>query len=378
MTGDTRPVWVEIDIDNLKYNYGELKARLSSDTMIMAVVKADAYGHGVIPVAEILRGERVDRLGVALPEEGVELREAGFDLPVHVLGEVLPGQYELIMEYDLIPTVARVDSLNTINKLAFERNIIKKIHIKIDTGMGRIGLLPDQAVAFVRKAWKMDNIEVEGLMTHFATADEEDKEYTYQQWERFNYVVRELEENDIFIDLKHAGNSATIIDLADFQLNMIRPGISLYGLLPSAEVEDPGLRSVLSWKARIDFLKEVPAGTAISYGATYVTDRKSKIATIPLGYADGYSRLLSNKGYVLINGNRAPIRGRVCMDSFMVDVTDIPGVTVGDEVVLIGKQGNEVITVTEMAEMIGTINYEVLCNISNRVPRKYISSRRLL
>ncbi|MFP4662540.1 MAG: alanine racemase [Halanaerobiales bacterium] len=372
MSGYTRPVWVEIDIDNLKYNYGELKARLSPDTLIMAVVKADAYGHGVIPVAEVLLDERVDRLGVALPEEGVELREAGFDLPVHVLGEVLPGQYELIMEYDLIPTVARIDSLDTLNKLALERNIIKKIHIKIDTGMGRIGILPDQAVAFVQKAWKMDNIEVEGLMTHFATADEKDKEYTYQQWERFNYVVRELEEKNIFIDIKHAGNSATIIDLADFQLNMIRPGISLYGLLPSLEVEDPDLKPVLSWKARIDFLKEVPAGTAISYGATYVTERKSKIATIPLGYADGYSRFLSNKGYVIINGNRAPIRGRVCMDSFMVDVTDIPGVTVGDEVVLIGKQGNEGITATEMAEMIGTINYEVLCNISNRVPRKFI------
>ncbi len=368
----TRPVWVEIDLNNLKYNLGQLRNKLSSGTLIMAVVKADAYGHGVLPISQALVEEGVDRLGVALPEEGVELRKAGVTLPIHILGEVLAAQYKLIMKYDLLPTVARRDSLEKYNILAEKQGIKKKIHIKIDTGMGRIGLLPDQAIGFIQEASHLSNIEIEGLMTHFATADEKDKEYTYQQWERFKYVVRELEKLGIGIPLKHAGNSATIIDLAEFQLNMIRPGISLYGLLPSEDVSSLTLKPILTWKARVDFIKEVPLGTNISYGATYVTKNKSKIATIPLGYADGYSRLLSNKGYVLINGQRAAIVGRVCMDQFMVDVTDISNVKIGDEVVLIGKQMNEEITVTEIADLLGTINYEVLCNISIRVPRKYL------
>jgi len=368
----TRPVWVEIDLNNLKYNLRQLKSRLSSGTLIMAVVKADAYGHGVLQISQVLVDEGVDRLGVALPEEGVELREAGFSLPIHVLGEVLPAQYKLMMKYDLIPTVARRDSLYKFNELAKIQGIKKKIHIKIDTGMGRIGLSPDQAIVFIQEAMDLNNIEIEGLMTHFATADEKDKEYTYQQWERFKYVIRELENLNIDIPVKHAGNSATIIDLVDFQLNMIRPGISLYGLLPSEDVSSITLKPVLSWEARIDFIKEVPAGSNISYGATYVTKSTSKIATIPLGYADGYSRLLSNKGFVLINGQRASIVGRVCMDQFMVDITDISDVNVGDEVVLIGKQMNEKITATDIANLLGTINYEVLCNISKRVPRKYM------
>ena len=370
----TRPVWVEIDLDNLKYNFKQLKGNLSAGTLVMAVVKADAYGHGVIPVAQTLIDEGVDRLGVALPEEGVELREAGINVPIQVLGEVLSSQYRLIIDYDLIPTIARKDSLQKINELAEKQGIRKKVHIKIDTGMGRIGVFPDQALSFIKEAQQLRHIKIEGLMTHFATADEEDKEYTYQQWERFLYINRELGNMGISIPLKHAGNSAAVIDLAEFQLNMVRPGISLYGLLPSDHVNTIDLKPVLSWKAKVDFIKDVPAGTAISYGATYITKRKSTIATIPLGYADGYSRLLSNKGFVLIKGQRAPVRGSVCMDQFMVDVSDIPNVDVGDEVVLIGKQVHDMITATDIADLIGTINYEVLCNVSKRVPRKYFSS----
>lgn len=376
MNNITRPVWVEINLDNLKFNLRQIKKELSSETMVMAVVKADAYGHGAEAVAKTLIEEGVDRLGVAIPEEGVQLREAGFRIPIHVLGELMPEQYELVMEYDLIPTVAKKETLEALNRMAAGRKVRKKVHIKLDTGMGRIGLNTEEAVDFIKHAMNLKNIELEGLMTHFASADEEDKEYTYYQWERFNYVLRKLEEEGIEIPLKHAGNSATVIDLQEFQLNMVRPGIALYGLPPSSEVRLIDLKPVLSWKARIDFLKELPPGAGISYGITFITERKSRIATIPLGYADGYSRLLSNKAYVLIKGRKAPVRGRICMDQFMVEVTDIPGVELGDEVVLIGSQGNETITATEIADMIGTINYEVLCNISKRVPRRYISSSR--
>jgi alanine racemase len=216
------------------------------------------------------------------------------------------------------------------------------------------------------------NIEVEGLMTHFAKADEEDKEYTYNQWDQFQMVIDRLAEENIEIPIKQAANSATIIDLPHMALNMVRPGIMMYGLRPSHEVDqDFTLKPALSWKAKIVYLKEVPPGTGISYGATYITEEKAKIATIPMGYADGYSRLLSNKGDVLINGQRAPIRGRVCMDQFMVDVTHIDDVEIGDEVVLIGKQGNAEFSATEMADIIGTINYEITCDITKRVPRIY-------
>lgn len=376
MNNLTRPVWVEIDLDNLEFNLEQIKSNISGDTQIMAVVKANAYGHGAIPIARTLIKGGVHRLGVALPEEGVELREAGISLPIHVLGEAINGQFDLIIDYDLIPTVARMETLETLNNMARERGIRKKVHIKIDTGMGRIGLQAAEGINFIKYGAKLSNIELEGLMTHFATADEGDKEYTYKQWEKFKNLFQELEGAGIKVPIKHAANSATIIDLRDFQLDMVRPGIALYGLLPSSEVKAVKLKPVLSWKAKIDFIKEVPVGTPISYGATYITDKKSKIATIPLGYADGYSRLLSNKAYVLINGQKAPIRGRVCMDQFMVDITDIPDLRVGDEVVLIGNQGKNSITATDLACLIGTINYEILTNISLRVPRKYISSSR--
>lgn len=365
----TRPVYAEVNLNHIKYNLRQLKKKLNKDTKVMAVVKADAYGHGAIPVSKALIEEGIDRLGVALPEEGAELREGGIDIPIQVLGETLSPQEKLLIKYDLIPTVARKDTLEKINKLAINNNIIQKIHIKIETGMGRIGFLQEEGIEVVSRACHLPGIEVEGLVTHFATADEINKEYAHQQWKRFNCFLSKLKEKGIDIPLKHAANSATIIDLPQYQLNMVRPGIALYGLPPSDEVNNISLKPALSWKTAIIYLKELPAGSAISYGATYITKKKSRIATIPVGYADGYSRLLSNKGYVLIKGKKATIRGRVCMDQFMVDVTDIPDVEVGDEVVLIGNQGDKEFTASEMADIIGTINYEVLCNISMRVPR---------
>ena len=274
----TRPVWAEINLDNLRYNLAQIRERIAGDTEIMAVIKANAYGHGAVPVARTLLAEGVQRFGVALPEEGVELRQAGITAPIHVLGEALSTQYQLIIDYDLTPTVARMETLEALNNLARARGIVKKIHVKIDTGMGRIGLQPEEGLDFIKKAAVMSNIELEGLMTHFATADERDKDYCLQQGERFYKLCRELEKAGIRIPLKHAGNSATVIDLKGFHFNMVRPGIALYGLLPSDEVEQLDLKPVLSWKARIDFLKELPAGSPISYGASYVTERKSRIA----------------------------------------------------------------------------------------------------
>ena len=368
----TRPVWVEVDLENIKFNLNQVKKNIPEDTKIMAVVKADAYGHGVLPVAKAALEGGADRLAVALPEEGKELRENDFKLPIQILGEVLPNQIPILVENDLIPTISKLDTVQKLNELAEKKDIIKKVHVKIDTGMGRIGVFPDDAINFIKKVDSYDNIDIEGIMTHFAKADEEDKSYTYKQWERFQSVIDKLKEIDIKIPIKQAANSATIIDLPEFSLNMVRPGIMMYGLRPSHEVDESfKLKPALSWKAKIVYLKEVPPGTGISYGTTYVTKRKAKIATIPMGYADGFSRLLSNKGEVLINGKRAPIRGRVCMDQFMVDVTDIDNVNIGDELVLIGKQGNDELTATEMADLIGTINYEITCDITKRVPRVY-------
>src|SRR6056297_3231810 len=368
----TRPVWAEVNLDNIKFNLKQVKINVPEDTLIMAVVKADAYGLGVLPVAEAAVEAGADRLAVALPEEGRELRKADYELPIQILGEVLPEQVSILVDNDLIPTISKLETVELLNELAGKKGIIKKVHVKVDTGMGRIGVFPDNAVDFIKEVMNFENIEVEGLMTHFAKADEEDKDYTYNQWDQFQMVIDRLAEENIEIPIKQAANRATIINLPHMALNIVRPGIMMYGLRPSHEVDqDFKLKPALSWKAKIVYLKEVPPGTGISYGAIYITEKNAKIATIPMGYADGYSRLLSNKGEVLINGQRAPIRGRVCMDQFMVDVAHIEDVEIGDEVVLIGKQGVEEFSATEMADIIGTINYEITCDITKRVPRIY-------
>lgn len=368
----TRPVWAEINLGNIEHNISKVGENVSQETSIMAVVKADAYGHGAIQVARRALEAGADRLAVAIPEEGIELRKAGFGVPIQIFGEVLDDQLSLLVDYDLIPTVCKLETVFELNKIAQKLGKIVNVQIKIDTGMGRIGVFPDNALDFVKKVKKLSNIVIEGIITHHARADEDDKEYTYKQWDKFNKVIDQLESEGIEIPIKQAANSATIIDLPEMELDLVRPGIMLYGLLPSDEVDqDFPLKPVLSWKTKVVYLKEVPTGTGISYGTTYITEEKRKIATLPLGYADGYMRLLSNKGEVLINGKRAPIRGRICMDQFMVDVTEIPDVEIGDEVVLIGSQEEEEITATELADLVGTINYEITCSISKRVPRVY-------
>ncbi len=366
-----RPVWAEINLDNYTHNIKVIKERYP-DTKIMAVVKADGYGHGAIPVARASLLGGAERLAIAIVDEGIELRDAGFTSPIQVLGGTLESQLEQVVDYNLIQTVFNLETVRTLSEIAEKKGKTVKVHLKIDTGMGRVGVMPEEAGEIAAQIVSLPNINLEGLMTHFATADEADKSYTERQVHRYCQALADIESRGIEIAIKHVANSAAIIDLPQYKYDLIRPGIMSYGLWPSAEVDhDIDIRPVMEWKARIVHSKRVALGTAVSYGKTFITRRESVIATLPLGYADGYSRQLSNKGQVLVKGQRAPIIGRVCMDQCLIDVTDIPGVEVGDEVVLLGRQGDEFISAEEMASWIGTINYEIVCLVNKRVPRYY-------
>ncbi|MGM0420827.1 MAG: alanine racemase [Bacillota bacterium] len=373
----TRPVKAEIDLANIRYQIKSIREQIGPESEIMAVVKADAYGHGAVKVARAALAAGARRLAVAIPEEAIQLRAVGIKAPIQVFGETVPEQVRLLVEYDLIPTICRSDSRKAINALAREYNKTIPVVLKVETGMNRLGLTPDKVPSFYQKTVAASNLTVDSLMTHFAKADEANKEYTEKQYERFQQAVtgiRELGVKDKDLPKLQVANSATIIDMPEKAHDIVRPGIMMYGLPPSQEVELPfTLRPVLSWKTRVAFLKKVPAGTPISYGGTYRTEREAMIATLPLGYADGYPRILSNQAEVLINGERAPIRGRVCMDMMMVEVTGIQNVEVGSEVTLIGSQGDEEITATELADLAKTINYEITCGISARVPRIYLN-----
>jgi alanine racemase len=311
-------------------------------------------------------------LGVAMAEEGKELREAGIDLPVLVMGALFPDQAGEIAALRLTPVVYSTDFVRALSRAARKQKAPVPVHVKIDTGMGRIGIPSETAPDFIADLQRLDGIAVQGLMTHFADADLRDKEFAEQQMDRFEALIRELGARGIGIPLLHAANSAAVLDYRRALFTMTRPGLMLYGYNPlEAGAAQADLTPVLSLVTRIAFLKKVPPGVPISYGRTFVTKRESLIATIPIGYADGYNRGLSNKGEALVRGMRAPVAGRICMDMCMIDVTEVPGVREGDEVVLIGNQGGERITADDIAAKIGTIAYEVLCGISSRVPRIY-------
>ncbi len=376
MDAVTRPVWAEVDLDNIRHQIRKISDHIGSRPEIMAVVKADGYGHGALPVAEAALEAGAGRLAVALPEEGMELRAAGISAPIQVLGEIDRNQARIILEYDLIPTICRQDTPEFLQKLASENEKTVPAVIKIDTGMGRIGIQPEELNSYYEKITSFSRLKVDSLMTHFATADEKNKEFTREQYRRFEKAVQKLRENkDKGLEINcQVANSATVIDLPEYSLDIVRPGIMLYGLPPSREVDQSfDLKPVLELKAKIAYLKRVPSGTPISYGSTYITEREAEIATLPLGYADGYPRLLSNQADVLVNGKRAPVRGRVCMDQLMIDVSDISQVEEGQEVTLIGREGDSEITAGELAEMIGTINYEIVSRLGKRVPRIYLN-----
>jgi alanine racemase len=367
-----RPTIAEIDVKALAFNYRQIKRHIPKGVSILAVVKADAYGHGAVPVSLKLEKLGVEYLGVAIPEEGVELRKGGVKAPILIFGGIFKGDAEEIIRYSLTPVVFDIESLKHLSKAAEKRRKKARVHIKVDTGMGRLGVPFELFPAFLKDLRKYPDIEIEGLLSHFSMTDGEEV-YTAYQWKKYQEGLAMAREMGISSRYLHMASSATLTTFPIFSGNLVRPGIMLYGSYPSPAIEKlVELSPVLTLKTRIHFLKSVSAGSRISYGGTFVTRRESLIATLPIGYADGYSTRLSNQGEVLIRGKRAPIVGRVCMDLIMADVTDIHGVSKGDEAILIGRQGEERITADEIAKKIGSIPYEVLCLIGKRVPRVYI------
>lgn len=373
--------WAEIDLDAIAHNVCEIKKLIGRNVEMMGVVKADAYGHGVREVVRTLLDNGVTQLAVSMLDEAIQIRNMGINVPILILSYTDPSRAEEIVANDVMQTVFSTDLAMAISNAAVKLGKTAKVHVKIDTGMTRIGFRPGHdAVNSIKEISSMPGITVEGMFTHFASADESEREYTNMQFERYMSVCNELLKEGIDIPVKHVCNSGGIMQYPEMYLNMVRPGIILYGLYPSSEVDRSKLKlkPAMTLKANVILVKDVEPNTCISYGRTFRTSRKSRIATIPIGYADGYTRILSNKGKVLINGEFAPIVGRICMDQCMVDVTDLNReVHVGDEVVLFGCQGNESISVDEVASQIGTINYETICVIGKRIPRVYLKDGKI-
>lgn len=365
-----RPTWVEIDLEAVAHNVRELCAQVGPRVQLMAILKADGYGHGAIKTARTALNNGASWLGVACLSEALALRDVGIEAPILVLGYTPPWQAREMVEQGIRATVFSAETAEALGKAGLELGRPARVHIKVDTGMGRLGLLPADIPAFVRILQAIPGLAVEGLFTHLAAADSADTTYTQGQLRQFQVLVAELERTGLRPPLVHAANSAATLAFPEARYDMVRAGISLYGLNPSAEVPCPAaFRQALAFKTQIAQVKTLPPGCSISYGCTYRTERESRIAVIPVGYADGFRRAPQHWGEVLVRGHRAPIVGRVCMDQTMLDVTDIPNVRPGDEVVLIGRQGEECITADEVAARLGTINYEVVSEILARVPR---------
>lgn len=372
--------WAEISLDNIERNCREISKSVSRGTQIMAVVKADAYGHGVLEVAKTVLNSGASRLGVSTLDEAIQLRQNGIDSPILVFSGSLPSRAQEIVEYDITQTVFNYDIAFAISEVAKTKATKAKIHIKIDTGMTRVGFMSGySAVKNIMEIQKLPGITIEGIFTHFASADEDDTAYTQLQFDRFMNIIDELGRIGIHIPVKHCCNSAAMLRFPNMHLDMVRPGLIMYGLYPSDDVKwrSIDLKPAMMLKANISHIKSVEKDTFISYGRIFKTNRESIIATVPVGYADGYTRLLSGKGRVLIKGEYAPVVGKICMDQCMVDITGIDGVKTGDEVVLFGSQEGRHISVEEIAERIGTINYEVVCVVGKRVPRIYVKEGKV-
>ena len=373
-------VQAEIDFDALKSNVREIKKLLKENTKLMVIIKADGYGHGAIPTAHALN-DYVDGFGVATIQEAVNLRNAGINKMILILSYTFPEYYEDVVKYDISQTMFSVESARALSIEAKKRGRSARVHIALDTGMGRIGFDDTEKSAdIIKEISKLEGIEMEGIFTHFACADEKDKTSVNRQISRYNSFIELLREKGINIPIRHSANSAAIIDHPETDFDMVRSGIITYGLYPSDEVNKNRLplRAALRLKSHVIFVKTVPKGSGISYGGTFITGKETRVATIPVGYADGFPRGLSNKGYVLIRGKKAPILGRVCMDQTMVDVSEIPDVKTGDRVIIIGNDGEEKITVEDLSGMTDTINYEFVCNLTKRVPRTYFENGKLI
>lgn len=385
-------VYARVDLDAIKSNIKEIKRHIhknikpseNKQVKIMAVIKADGYGHGATPIGRELEQLDIDYIAVAIYQEGIALRKEGIKTPILVLGNTPKEAFEKLFEYDLAQTVYSIHMGKELEAVAIAKQKVAKIHLKIDTGMGRIGLRAirqpvDSVVEKVKELYESEHLYMEGIFTHFSKADETDKSYTNMQIQVFDQLLEELKKEKILPEIVHASNSAGLIDVPKANYNMVRAGIALYGLYPSDEVDRSiKLKPALSIISRVIFVKDVEKGEAISYGGIYLTDKPSKIATIPIGYADGYSRALSNKGKVVIHGQYAPVVGRVCMDQILVDVTHIDNVEENDEVFLIGGTKDAFVTVEDIAKHMNTINYEVICLIGKRVPRVYVKENEIV
>ena len=367
-----RPTIAEIDLETLEFNYRQIQKRIPKGAKILGVVKADAYGHGALPISLKLEKLGVEYLGVAFSDEGVELRKGGVRTPILIMGGIYPEDVDRVFRFDLTPVVFQKESLQLLSKEAERRRKKVRVHLKVDTGMGRLGVPMNLWSIFLKELKRFPKIEIEGILSHFSMTDEDGGSFSHYQWREFQKALAMAKEIGISYKYLHMANSATLTAFPAYSGNLVRPGIMLYGSYPSPAFRNLiKLKSIMNLKTRILFLKKVPPGRKISYGGTFITERESLIATLPIGYADGYNRQLSNQGEVLIRGRRAPVVGKVCMDYIMVDVTDIPNVNTRDEVILMGRQGKEQITADEIAEKINSISYEVLCLIGKRVPRIY-------
>lgn len=377
---DYQRVIAEINLDNIAFNIRQIRNIVNPKSKLLAIVKADGYGHGAVEVAKTCLYNGAEHLATAMSSEGVELRENNIFVPILILGYTIDSKLEEVVKYDLTQTVFYYETAKKLSEIAKRLDKTALVHIKLDTGMGRIGFpTTDETVEEIIKISKLDNLKITGIFTHFATSDEKDKTFTMEQYKRFRYVTDKLNERGLTDIIRHVSNSGAILDMPELNLDMVRAGIIIYGLYPSDEVNKTiELRPAMSLKTHVSFVKEVEAGTSISYGRTYYTDKETKIATIPVGYADGYSRVLSNHARVIIKGQYAKQVGNICMDQFMADISHIPDVKENDEVILMGKSGDAEITAEELAKIQGTINYEVVCNVGKRVPRVYIKGGKIL
>lgn len=375
-----RTVWAEVDLDAIAYNVQNIK-KITGNKEIIAVVKADGYGHGAIDIVPVLLENGVSKLAVAVITEAIELRKNNINASIMILGHTDLTYAEDLVKYDIEQTVYDLEYAKELSKIAQRDNKRAKIHIALDTGMGRIGFIPNEkSLSEVNEIAKLKGIIIEGIFTHFAAADEIDKEYTFMQFSKFKDFNEKLKSIGVDIPMKHCSNSGAIIDLPETYLDAVRAGIILYGYYPSNEVDKERLRlkPALTLKTKVVHIKELEKDNYISYGRTFKTERKSIIATLPIGYADGYSRLLSGKVKVIINGKLAKVVGRICMDQCMIDVTDIPNVRVGDEVILLGQNGDTKFNADDIANILGTINYEVICMLRQRIPRVYIKEGKVV
>ena len=374
-------VYAKIDLDAVAWNMEQMKKNLKEGTEMVAVIKTDGYGHGAVQVASMLESyDYVWGYAVATLDEAVVLRAAEIQKPILVLGCIFPDQYWEMLKYEIRMNVYTKEMAEAISALAVEKGEQAYVHIKLDTGMARLGFSAEESsIEEIKEIAELPNLVLEGVFTHFAKADEEDKTFTMMQLEKFEWMTQRLEEEGVIFPYVHASNSAGIIDVRRADYNLVRAGIAIYGLYPSEEVdkEKVQLKPALSLKSHIAFVKDIPAGTPVSYGGDFVSEHQMRIATIPIGYGDGYPRSLSDTGYVLIRGKKAPIIGRICMDQFMVDVSDIPEVKFGDKVTLIGRDQEEYLPVEKLSELSGRFNYEFVCDLGKRIPLVYVQDGKV-